>query len=130
MGKLKVAKRGASIASCTSMPKWKALRNTCSIACTCMSPPGQPNGITQPSSRTAIAGLGVSRGRLPGATPDGWRGSGRDCVPRARRHDAEARDTGERHEPSDGVAEKALPQRSTAQQYEVSGSPTASHLVA
>ena len=47
-----------------------------------MSPPGQPNTRTEPSSRTAIAGFGVNRGRLPGPTPDGWRGSGRDCVPR------------------------------------------------
>ena len=32
---------------------------------------------------TAIAGFGVSRGRLPGATPDGCAGSGRDCRPRS-----------------------------------------------
>src|SRR6478672_9648813 len=42
-GKLHVENRGALIASCTSIPKWKTFRNTCSIACTCMSPPGQPN---------------------------------------------------------------------------------------
>ena len=48
-----------------------------------MSPPGQPKGIARPSSPTAIAGFGVSRGRLPGATPEGCEGSGRDCSPRS-----------------------------------------------
>src|SRR5262245_30985370 len=111
-----------------SMPKWKVLRNTCSIACTCTSPPGAPNGMTLPSSRTAIAGLGVRRGRLPGATPDGWSGSGRDCVPRPDGTMPRPGIPGERHDPSDGVADIALPQRSTAQQYDVSGSTTASLL--
>ena len=98
------------------MPKWKMFSNTCSIACTCTSPPGVPNGMTQPSSRTAIAGFGVSRGRLPGATPDGMRGSGRDCVPRTDGTMPRPGITGELQEPSDGVAENALPQRSTTQQ--------------
>src|SRR5262249_14348853 len=98
------------------------------MAWTCTSPPGAPNGITLPSSRTAIAGLGVSLGRLPGATPEGWRGSRRDCVPRPEGTMPRPGITGERHEPSDGVADIALPQRSTAQQYEVSGSIRASLL--
>ncbi len=37
-----------------SLPKWKTLRNTCSIAWTCTSLRGAPNGITLPSSCTAI----------------------------------------------------------------------------
>ena len=37
----------------------------------CTSPPGVPNGIFSLPGWMAIAGLGVSRGRLPGATPDG-----------------------------------------------------------
>src|SRR5258708_9991514 len=110
------------------MPKWKAFRNICSMAWTCTSPPGAPNGITLPSSRTAIAGLGVRRGRLPGPTPDGWLGSGRLCVPRPDGTMPRPGITGLRHEPSLGVADMALPQRSTAQQYEVSGSTTASLL--
>src|SRR5216683_7301733 len=85
------------------------------MACTCTSPPGAPNGMTLPSSRTAMAGLGVSLGRLPGATPEGWLGSGRDCVPRPEGTMPRPGITGERHDPSDGVADMALPQRSTAQ---------------
>ena len=46
----------------------------------------------------------------------GMAGSGRDCVPRPDGTMPSPGITGERHEPSDGVAEKALPQRSTAQQ--------------
>src|SRR6478735_5808410 len=119
-GKLYVENRGALIASCTSIPKWKTFRNTCSIACTCMSPPGQPNVNTEPSSRTAMAGFGVRRGRLPGATPDGWRGSGRDWSPRDDGTMPSPGTAGEQNAPSDGVAEKALPQRSIVQTYDVS----------
>ena len=49
----------------------RTLSTTCSMAWICTSPPGVPKGITPPSSVTIIAGLGVSRGRLPGATPQG-----------------------------------------------------------
>src|SRR6266508_5168109 len=70
-GKLQLENRGASIACCTSIPKWNAFRNTCNIACTRISPTGQPNASTEPSSRTASAGFGVSRGRFPGTTPQG-----------------------------------------------------------
>src|SRR5262245_32123789 len=88
-----------------------------------MSPPGQPNGITRPSSPTAIAGFGVNRGRLPGATPAGCAGSGRDCSPRRLGTIPVPGITGEVEAPSDGVAENALPQRSTTQTYEVLPSP-------
>ena len=58
------------------------LRNTCSIACVCTSPPGVPNGIAILPGSMAIAGLGVRRGRLPGATPDGCFGSAQFWLPR------------------------------------------------
>ena len=38
------------------------------MACACTSPPGVPKGMARPSGPRASAGLGVSRGRLPGAT--------------------------------------------------------------
>ena len=101
------------------MPKCSTLSSTWSIAWICMSPPGQPNGITEPSSRTAIAGLGVSRGRLPGATPAGWAGSGRDCRPRSDGTMPRPGITGAVLEASDGVAENVLPHRSTTHTYEV-----------
>src|SRR2546421_8561506 len=81
-GKLYDATRGASTASCTSVPNRLMLRNTCSIACVCTSPPGVPNGIAILPGCIAIAGLGVSLGRLPGATPDGWLGSPQFWLPR------------------------------------------------
>jgi hypothetical protein len=115
-------KRGASIASWMSIPKWNAFSATCSMAWTWLSPPGAPNGITEPSSRRRMAGFGVSRGLFPGATPDGWFGSGRDCVPRPDGTMPSAGTTGERHDASDGVAENAFPQRSTTHRYDVSGS--------
>ena len=80
-----------------------------------MSPPGQPKGIERPSSPTAIAGFGVSRGRLPGATPLGCDGSGRDCSPRRLGTIPRPGITGEVEAPSEGVAENELPQRSTTQ---------------
>src|SRR3984885_10961068 len=110
------ATRGASIALCKSMPKCITFSSTCSIAWICTSPPGVPNGITPPLSVTSIAGLGVSRGRLPGATPAGWRGSGRLCEPRPDGVIPRPGTTGTLPDPSDGVALDAFPQRSTTQQ--------------
>src|SRR5215471_10449829 len=95
---------------------------TCSIACVCTSPPGVPNGITPPDPVTTIAGFGVRRGRLPGATPAGWRGSGRLCEPRPDGVMPRPGTTGTLPLPSDGVALNASPHRSTTQQYEVSAS--------
>src|SRR5580704_1841395 len=69
-----------------------------------------------------MAGLGVSRGRLPGAAPAGCRGSGRDCEPRVDGTKPMPGTTGAAQDPSDGVALNALPQRSTAQAYDVSAS--------
>src|ERR1700733_13079658 len=101
------------------MPKCTTLSNNYNIAWICTSPPGVPNGITPPDSVTSSAGLGVRRGRLPGATPAGWRGSGRLCDPRPEGAMPSPGTTGTFRDPSDGVALKAFPQRSTTQQYEV-----------
>src|ERR1700755_1924675 len=78
--------------------------------------------MTPPASVTSIAGFGVSRGRLPGATPAGCAGSGRLCEPRPDGVIPRPGTTGTLPEPSDGVALDALPQRSTTQQYDVSAS--------
>ena len=79
--------------------------------------------------RIAIAGLGVSRGRLPGAAADGWAGSAHDCEPRDDGQRPSPGMTGPSHDTSLGVAENALPAESTTQTYDVSpgrpGSPTA-----
>src|SRR5689334_9166221 len=103
-----------------SIPKWKTFRKTCNIACVCISPSGVPNTNTDPSSFSAIAGFGVRRGRLPGATPEGWRGSGRDWTPRVDIISPVPGTTGHAQFPSEGVAEIALPHLSIAHRYVVS----------
>src|SRR5581483_9571481 len=96
------------------MPNTTRLRNVCSIACACTSPPGVPNGIARPSGPRASAGLGVSRGRLPGATEEGSAGSAHDWEPREDGHRPVPGMTGVLLETSLGVAEKTLPCLSTA----------------
>ena len=59
-----------------------------------------------------MAGLGVSRGRLPGATEHGCEGSDQDCVPRPEQSIPTPGMMGVLSEPSLGVAENALPWRS------------------
>ena len=86
------------------------------MAWICTSPPGVPKGMTPPPAVTIIAGLGVSRGRLPGATPQGCAGSGRLWLPRLLGMMPRPGTTGEFQDPSEGVALKALPQRSTTAQ--------------
>src|SRR5215207_7811817 len=98
------------------------LSSTCSIAWLCTSPPGVPNGRNSVPPLIASAGFGVRRGRLPGATPAGWRGSGRDCEPREEGMRPVPGTIGEPYEPSLGVAENRLPQRSATHTYDVSGS--------
>src|SRR4051812_36508330 len=98
------------------MPKWTMLRKTCSIAWVWTSPPGVPNGIAQPPGLIASAGLGVRRGRLPGATPDGCAGSAQDWLPREDGVRPRPGMVGALAGVSLGVAEKTLPQRSTTQQ--------------
>ena len=78
------------------------------------TPPGVPNGITHSPFLTAKAGFGVSRGRLPDVTEHAWSGSGRDCEPRGDGTKPSPGTIGAVALPSLGVAEKALPQRSTA----------------
>ena len=113
-GWLYVATRGASTAICGGMPWAMTLSRTWSIAWTWTSPPGVPKGITQPSGRRASAGLGVSRGRLPGAIALGWSGSNQDWLPRGEITQPTPGGTGPL-KPSLGVAEKTLPRRSTTQ---------------
>src|SRR5687767_5657728 len=108
------------------MPKTLTLRNTWSIACGCTSPPGVPNGMNALPFLNAIAGLGVSRGRLPGATDDGCVGSAHDCVPRPEQTIPTPGMTGVLFEPSLGVHEKALPSLSMTHRYDVSPGPGAS----
>src|ERR1700694_2220999 len=101
------------------------LRNTCNIACACTSPPGVPSGIGLPSGSIAIAGLGVRRGRLPGATDDACAGSAQLCDPRDDGHRPVPGMTGVSYDGSLGVAENALPSLSITQTYDVSCAPTA-----
>src|SRR5665213_2631405 len=102
------------------------LRNTCSMACGCTSLPGDPNGMYALPLRSASAGLGVSRGRLPGATDAGCVGSHHDCEPREDGHSPMPGITGVSDDASLGVAENALPSRSTTHTYDVSSSGSAS----
>jgi hypothetical protein len=107
------------------MSKTAMFRNTCSIACACTSPPGVPMGIGLPSGRIASAGLGVSRGRLPGATDDACAGSAQFCEPREDGHKPVPGITGVSNDVSLGVAENTFPSLSITQTYEVSRAPGA-----
>jgi len=91
------------------------LSRVCSIAWLCTSPPGVPKGSTKRPGATAIAGLGVSRGRLPGARRLGCPGVVQDCDPREEGQSPVPGTTGVSFETSLGVAETVLPQRSTTQ---------------
>ena len=87
----------------------------CSIAWIWTSPPGVPKGMAKAPSRIASAGLGVSLGRLPGATLDACAGSTQDCEPREEGQSQVPGITGVSNETSLGVAEKTLPSASMAQ---------------
>jgi hypothetical protein len=65
--------------------------------------------MARPSGPSASAGLGVSRGRLPGATEAATAGSAQDCEPREDGHSPVPGITGVLAETSLGVAEKTLP---------------------
>ncbi len=112
-GKLREATRGASMASWIDSPKTATLRKTWSMACCWTSPPGVPKGMRSAPPRNAIAGAGVSRGRLPGATTLGWAGSSQPCDPRGETTHPTPGTTGPSTLKSLGVAEKALPSAST-----------------
>ncbi|CFP60417.1 Uncharacterised protein [Bordetella pertussis] len=102
-------KRGASIAVCGSMPNSVMFSSTCSMACTWLLPPGLPSGRMRLPRWMAMAGLGVSRGRLPGARLAGWLASARDWDPREDGHSPVPGITIVSLDTSLGVAEKALP---------------------
>src|SRR3984957_7203623 len=101
------------------------LSSTCNIACGCTSLPGEPNGMIHLPSRLAIAGLGVNRGRLPGARHAGCAGSVQDCMPRDDGAIPVPGITGVFKAPSLGGAENALPCRSMTHTNDVSGSGSA-----
>ena len=85
-----------------------------SAICMRMSAAGeQQKDMTSRPSRKTIAGLGVSRGRLPGATALGYSGTSQDWEPREETASPVPGITGVSVETSLGVAEKALPSRST-----------------
>src|SRR5262245_2301602 len=94
----------------------------CTIAWGWMSFPGEPKGMYAFPSRSSIAGLGVRRGRLPGASAAGCAGSVHDCEPREDGQSPVPGITGVALEPSLGVVENALPAWSITQAYEVSAS--------
>ena len=101
------------MAGCGSMPKTVMFRKTWSIACCWTSPPGVPNGMKRRPPVNAMAGAGVSRGRLPGATTLGCSGSSQPCEPRGETTQPTPVTTGESTFGSLGVAEKPLPASST-----------------
>src|ERR1700757_4029517 len=105
-------KRGSSIAVCGSIPKTAIFRRTCRMACTWLSPPGDPMGIVILLSRNTITGFGVSRGRLPGATEEGCRGSAHDWEPREEGAKPVPGMTMVSLDTSLGLMEIALPQKS------------------
>src|SRR5262245_25424632 len=87
----------------------------------CRSPPGAPNGISHaPRPRMARAGFGVRRGRLPGATHEACPGTAHDWHPRDDGQNPSPGITGLSQDASLGVADMALPWRSTTHTYEVS----------
>src|SRR5688500_6422448 len=87
-----------------------------------MSLPGEPKGMYTLPFFSASAGLGVSRGRLPGASAAGCAGSVQDCEPREEGHSPVPGMTGVPLDPSLGVVENALPCSSIAHAYDVSAS--------
>ena len=86
-----------------------------------MSPPGVPKGMIQRPSESAKQGLGVRRGRLPGARQDGWPRTARDWAPREDTAKPVPGTTGVSQLVSEGVEQSALPSSSMTQTIEVSG---------
>ena len=121
-GKLHVRNLGASIACWGIMPNTVMFRKYCKVAWHWASPPGVPNGIHGLPSLKARRAFGVKRGRLPGMSTEGCRGSSHVCVPRPDGVKPSVGATGAMPSESDGVTENILPHLSTAQAYDVSGS--------
>ena len=81
-----------------------------------VSPPGVPNGMNSLPSLKAMAGFGVSRGRFHGwRASTGGRGSSHDWEPRDDICMPRPGTMGLPASGSLGVAENALPHRSTVQ---------------
>ena len=86
--------------------------------------------IQRPGER-AKQGLGVSRGRLPGAMQEGWPRTARDCAPREETASPHPGTTGVSQLVSDGVEQRPFPSASITQTIEVSGGgPSAASLAA
>src|SRR5215210_4908083 len=94
-----------------------------------MSLPGEPKGMYTFPFFKVSAGLGVRRGRLPGASAAGCAGSVHDCEPRDEGHNPVPGMIGVPLDPSLGVAENALPCSSIAHEYDVSASGAGSPAV-
>ena len=83
------------------------------MACCWTSPPGVPKGMKSRPFLNAMAGAGVRRGRLPGATSLGCPGISQPCEPRGDTTQPTPGISGESTQGSLGVEEKALPSSST-----------------
>ena len=91
------------------------LRNSWTIDVHWVSPPGVPKGMNSLPSLKAMAGFGVSLGRFQGWRLDGWLGSSHDWEPRDDIWRPRPGTIGLPASGSLGVAENALPHRSTVQ---------------
>ena len=119
--KCSVCHAGASIASCRFMPEWTWRRKNCVIHWSCWSPPGEPHARYGSPSRSAIVGVSVERGRLPGASEAGWPSSSQNICARVPSEKPRSGMTGEEcSQPPDGVDETMLPALSTMSKCTVS----------
>ena len=76
--------------------------------------------IQRPGER-AKQGLGVRRGRLPGARQEGWPRTAHDCAPRDETASPVPGTTGVSQLVSEGVEQSPLPSPSMTQTMDVSG---------
>ncbi len=98
-----------------SMPNSMTFKKVWTIDWHCTSPPGVPKGINTLPSFIASAGLGVNLGRLPGCSDAGWSASSQLWEPLEDRMNPRPLAIGALPKLSLGVAEKALPHRSTTE---------------
>src|ERR1700759_3132093 len=87
-------------------------------------------GIVILLSRNTITGFGVNRGRLPGATEEGCRGSAHDWEPREEGAKPVPGMTMVSLDTSLGLMEIALPQESTTPTNDVSKGPSSTRVLA
>ena len=88
-----------------------------------------PKGIIQRPGTWAKQGLGVSRGRLPGAREDGWPRTAQDCAPREETASPVPGTMGVSQLVSDGVEQSAFPCRSMTATMDVSAGRRAGSLL-